>query len=77
MPHGWPQAHLVSQVVDKCPECDEGHLDLFQDGFAKIGSISAGEIATSVSNHPILTAHLVLFEAPLFVSKRISRPSIS
>ncbi|ETS73272.1 hypothetical protein PFICI_14877 [Pestalotiopsis fici W106-1] len=34
-------------VVDKCPECETGHLDLFQDAFAKIGDISAGKIATS------------------------------
>ena len=36
-----------SQVVDECPECDEGHLDLFEDAFEQLGEISAGEIATS------------------------------
>ncbi|KAI3400125.1 hypothetical protein diail_4356 [Diaporthe ilicicola] len=42
-----PNGKIKVIIVDKCPECDKGHLDLFQDGFAKIGSISAGEIATS------------------------------
>ncbi|KAI7786487.1 hypothetical protein LA080_003731 [Diaporthe eres] len=42
-----PNGKIKVMVVDQCPECDEGHLDLFQDGFAKIGSISAGKIATS------------------------------
>ncbi|KAK2615705.1 hypothetical protein N8I77_002441 [Diaporthe amygdali] len=42
-----PNGKIQVMIVDKCPECDEGHLDLFQDGFAKIGSISAGEISTS------------------------------
>ncbi|KAK6203729.1 hypothetical protein LQW54_008835 [Pestalotiopsis sp. IQ-011] len=34
-------------VVDQCNECEQGHLDLFQDAFAKLGNISAGKIATS------------------------------
>ncbi|ROV99569.1 hypothetical protein VPNG_07724 [Cytospora leucostoma] len=38
---------LKQQVVDECPECDEGHLDLFEDAFEQLGSTSAGEIATS------------------------------
>ncbi|KAH6656295.1 RlpA-like double-psi beta-barrel-protein domain-containing protein-containing protein [Truncatella angustata] len=48
-------------VVDKCPECETGHLDLFQDAFAKLGSISAGKIATSYA--PVacgITSSLVL-----------------
>ncbi|WYZ34933.1 hypothetical protein EsH8_I_001209 [Colletotrichum jinshuiense] len=38
---------LTAMIVDQCPECDEGHLDLFQDAFAKLGSISDGIISTS------------------------------
>jgi hypothetical protein len=36
-----------SQIVDKCPECDEGHLDLFSDAFAALDSPSKGIIDTS------------------------------
>jgi hypothetical protein len=35
------------QIVDKCPECDEGHLDLFSDAFAALDSPSKGIIDTS------------------------------
>ncbi|KAK7746296.1 hypothetical protein SLS53_002255 [Cytospora paraplurivora] len=38
---------ITVMVVDECPECDVGHLDLFEDAFEQLGSISAGEIATS------------------------------
>lgn len=37
------------QIVDQCPECDSGHLDLFQDAFGEIGDISAGTINISFS----------------------------
>jgi expansin len=33
--------------VDECPECETGHLDLFEDAFAQLGPTSAGKIATS------------------------------
>ncbi|KAF9880018.1 hypothetical protein CkaCkLH20_02829 [Colletotrichum karsti] len=42
-----PKGTITAMVVDQCPECDAGHLDLFQDAFAKIGDISAGKIQTS------------------------------
>ncbi|KAG8168364.1 hypothetical protein KVR01_001113 [Diaporthe batatas] len=47
-----PNGKIKVMVVDKCPECEQGHLDLFQDGFAKIGSIPAGRIATSYTEIP-------------------------
>lgn len=37
----------LSQIVDKCPECDEGHLDLFQDAFTALDNPSKGIIDTS------------------------------
>lgn len=40
-------ANRILQVVDECPECDRGHLDLFQDGFMKLGTASEGIIPTS------------------------------
>ncbi|KAF6844762.1 extracellular cellulase allergen asp f7 [Colletotrichum musicola] len=42
-----PNGVITAMIVDQCPECDAGHLDLFQDAFAKIGSISDGIISTS------------------------------
>ncbi|EFQ26514.1 uncharacterized protein GLRG_01658 [Colletotrichum graminicola M1.001] len=38
---------LVAMIVDECPECIESHLDLFQDAFAQLGSLSGGIISTS------------------------------
>ncbi|KAK2019986.1 barwin-like endoglucanase, partial [Colletotrichum eremochloae] len=38
---------LVAMIVDECPECIESHLDLFQDAFAQLGSLSDGIISTS------------------------------
>ncbi|KAJ0388469.1 hypothetical protein COL922a_000273 [Colletotrichum nupharicola] len=42
-----PNGVITAMIVDQCPECSAGQLDLFQDAFAKIGDISAGKIATS------------------------------
>ncbi|KAL0938795.1 rare lipoprotein A [Colletotrichum truncatum] len=38
---------ITAMIVDQCPECDEAHLDLFQEAFAQIGTISDGIISTS------------------------------
>ncbi|KAK2005132.1 barwin-like endoglucanase [Colletotrichum falcatum] len=38
---------VVAMIVDECPECTKGHLDLFQDTFAQLGSLSDGVISTS------------------------------
>ncbi|KAF2012859.1 carbohydrate-binding module family 63 protein, partial [Aaosphaeria arxii CBS 175.79] len=38
---------IKAMVVDQCPECEPSHLDLFQDAFAQIGSISDGIIPIS------------------------------
>ncbi|KAM0286929.1 hypothetical protein ACHAQH_000613 [Verticillium albo-atrum] len=38
---------VTAMIVDQCPECDEGHLDLFQNAFVKLGTLSAGIISTS------------------------------
>ncbi|KKY30387.1 putative extracellular cellulase [Diaporthe ampelina] len=56
-----PNGKINVMVVDQCPECEESNLDLFQDGFAKIGSISAGKIATSYTKIPCgITSPIVL-----------------
>lgn len=38
---------ITAMIVDKCPECDEGHLDLFQDAFTALDNPSKGIIDTS------------------------------
>ncbi|KAF3346176.1 mRNA export factor mex67 [Verticillium dahliae VDG2] len=38
---------ITAMIVDQCPECNEGHLDLFQNAFEKIGTLSEGIISTS------------------------------
>ncbi|KAJ4423584.1 hypothetical protein N0V82_001750 [Gnomoniopsis sp. IMI 355080] len=38
---------ITAMIVDECPECDQGHLDLFEDGFLKLGTASEGIIDIS------------------------------
>ncbi|KAF7591249.1 hypothetical protein BBP40_001810 [Aspergillus hancockii] len=35
---------VKAMIVDKCPECDSNHLDLFQNAFAELADISKGVI---------------------------------
>ncbi|RSM04029.1 hypothetical protein CDV31_010219 [Fusarium ambrosium] len=37
---------IKTMIVDKCPECDKGHLDLFQNTFDAVGG-SNGLVSTS------------------------------
>lgn len=37
----------LAQIVDECPECAQGHLDLFEDGFLELGTASEGIIDIS------------------------------
>lgn len=37
----------MRQIVDKCPECDEGHLDLFENAFHTLSPSATGLLATS------------------------------
>jgi expansin (peptidoglycan-binding protein) len=39
-----PKGTVRVKVVDQCPECAAGHLDLSKDAFARIGAIPAGII---------------------------------
>jgi expansin len=39
-----PKGKVRVKVIDKCPECDQGHLDLSRTAFKKIGAESAGVI---------------------------------
>ncbi|KAH9995147.1 RlpA-like double-psi beta-barrel-protein domain-containing protein-containing protein [Xylariaceae sp. FL0662B] len=38
---------IKAMVVDQCPECDEGHLDLFEDAFKALSPSSSDPIVTS------------------------------
>jgi expansin len=39
-----PKGKVRVKVIDKCPECDPGHLDLSRTAFKQIGAESAGVI---------------------------------
>lgn len=40
-----PQGSITVRIVDLCPECESGHLDLSQEAFAAIGNPVDGIIA--------------------------------
>ncbi len=40
-----PKGDVTVRIVDRCPECEMGHLDLSQSAFAKIADVSAGNVA--------------------------------
>ena len=39
-----PIGTVTVRIVDLCPGCEEGHLDLSQEAFAKIADVSAGNV---------------------------------
>ncbi|KAL4727742.1 hypothetical protein ACLX1H_004430 [Fusarium chlamydosporum] len=41
-----PSGTIKAMIVDKCPECDAGHLDLFPDAFKAVGGTD-GIVKTS------------------------------
>jgi expansin (peptidoglycan-binding protein) len=44
-----PRGSVVVQVVDKCPGCDRGDLDLSQTAFKRIANMSDGRVGISWS----------------------------
>jgi expansin (peptidoglycan-binding protein) len=40
-----PSGEVTVRVVDQCPGCKKGHLDLSRQAFAKIAPLSAGRVA--------------------------------
>lgn len=40
-----PKGSIVVRIVDLCPECQAGHLDLSQEAFAKIADLPLGRVA--------------------------------
>jgi expansin len=39
-----PNGSVTVRIVDLCPECETGHLDLSQQAFAQIADVSAGKV---------------------------------
>src|SRR5512135_2159781 len=39
-----PKGVVTVRIVDQCPGCEKGHLDLSQEAFAKIADVSAGNV---------------------------------
>jgi expansin (peptidoglycan-binding protein) len=44
--HG-PDGSVRVEVVDQCPDCGAGHIDLSPTAFAKIAPLSAGQVSVS------------------------------
>ena len=42
-----PKGNVTVRIVDQCPDCESGHLDLSQEAFAKIADVSAGNVAVT------------------------------
>ena len=39
-----PNGSVTVRIVDLCPGCEQGHLDLSMEAFAKIADVSAGRV---------------------------------
>ncbi len=42
-----PKGTVTVRIVDLCPGCEQGHLDLSQQAFAQIADVSAGNVPIS------------------------------
>jgi expansin (peptidoglycan-binding protein) len=40
-----PKGNVMVRIVDLCPECKAGHLDLSKEAFAKIADLPLGKVA--------------------------------
>ena len=47
-----PAGSVTAEVVDQCPPCQAGHVDLSEQAFERIAPLAAGEVP--VSYHPIV-----------------------
>lgn len=47
-----PDGSVTAEVVDQCPPCQAGHVDLSEQAFQRIAPLSAGEVP--VTYHPIV-----------------------
>ena len=42
-----PDGSVTVEVVDQCPECQAGHIDLSEQAFARIAPLNAGLVPVS------------------------------
>ena len=42
-----PKGTVRVEVIDQCPECEAGHIDLSRTAFARIAALSQGEVPVS------------------------------
>jgi expansin (peptidoglycan-binding protein) len=42
-----PDGSVTAEVIDQCPECQAGHIDLSEQAFARIAPLSAGLVPVS------------------------------
>lgn len=47
-----PDGSVTAEVVDQCPDCQSGHIDLSEEAFARIAALSAGLVP--VTYHTII-----------------------
>jgi hypothetical protein len=55
-----PDASVRVKVIDQCPECAAGHIDLSEAAFAKLAPLSAGLLSVSYTSlaNPVLPGPL-------------------
>ena len=51
-----PDGSVTAEVVDQCPPCQAGHVDLSEQAFERIAPLAAGEVP--VTYHPIVNPPL-------------------
>jgi expansin len=47
-----PDGSVTAEVVDQCPPCQAGHVDLSEQAFQRIAPLSAGQVP--VTYHPVV-----------------------
>ena len=43
-----PDGSVTAEVIDQCPECQAGHIDLSEQAFARIAPLSAGLVPVTL-----------------------------
>ncbi|KAF4968784.1 hypothetical protein FSARC_3913 [Fusarium sarcochroum] len=67
---------IKAMIVDKCPECNKGHLDLFENAFSAVGG-SNGLVQTSWRSISCdITTPLVLRTSPYWFSMQVRNSNL-
>ena len=56
-----PNGSITVRIVDLCPGCEQGHLDLSMEAFAKIADVSAGRVPIKWQVVPCAVAGAVAY----------------